>query len=71
MYNADGDYLIVPQEGVLNIRTEFGCLMVKPKEICVIQVCECFWHWCPGRPTQWAGSQSGIKFSVSVDGPCR
>ncbi len=32
----DGELLIVPQEGVLNIRTEFGLLEVKPKEIAVI-----------------------------------
>ena len=37
MYNADGDYLIVPQEGVLFIRTEFGCMTVSPSEIAVIQ----------------------------------
>jgi len=36
-YNSDGDYLIVPQKGILYITTEFGKLMVVPKEICVIQ----------------------------------
>jgi len=35
--NADGDFLIVPQEGTLDIRTEFGCLEVCPGEIVVIQ----------------------------------
>jgi len=35
-YNADGDLLIVPQQGQLDIRTEFGCLEVSPGEICVI-----------------------------------
>lgn len=35
--NADGDMLIVPQEGALYIKTEFGILHVKPGEICVIQ----------------------------------
>ncbi|KKP01408.1 homogentisate 1,2-dioxygenase [Trichoderma harzianum] len=35
-YSADGDLLIVPQEGDLNIRTEFGWLLVRPMEICVI-----------------------------------
>lgn len=35
--NNDGDFLIVPQEGSLNIQTEFGKLFVEPYEICVIQ----------------------------------
>lgn len=36
-YNSDGDFLIVPQIGTLNIRTEFGPMVVKPNEICVLQ----------------------------------
>lgn len=36
-FNADGDLLIVPQEGSLRFKTEFGILDVKPGEICVIQ----------------------------------
>ena len=35
--NADGDFLVVPQEGALVVRTEFGRLEVKPGEIFVIQ----------------------------------
>lgn len=35
-YSADGDLLVVPQEGVLAIRTEMGRLLVRPMEICVI-----------------------------------
>jgi homogentisate 1,2-dioxygenase len=35
--NSDGDYLIVPQQGTLDIQTEFGKLFVQPGEICVIQ----------------------------------
>eukprot|EP01116_Phalansterium_solitarium_P021144 TRINITY_DN6477_c0_g1_i3.p1 TRINITY_DN6477_c0_g1~~TRINITY_DN6477_c0_g1_i3.p1 ORF type:complete len:387 (+),score=82.55 TRINITY_DN6477_c0_g1_i3:161-1321(+) len=37
MYNSDGDFLIVPQQGTLDIRTEFGCMEVAPGEIAVIQ----------------------------------
>ncbi|KAK2570765.1 Homogentisate 1 [Acropora cervicornis] len=37
MYNSDGDFLIVPQKGILLITTEFGKIEVKPNEICVIQ----------------------------------
>ncbi|ORZ02508.1 homogentisate 1,2-dioxygenase [Syncephalastrum racemosum] len=36
-YNSDGDFLIVPQHGRLDICTEFGKMMVAPNEICVIQ----------------------------------
>lgn len=35
-YNADGELLIVPQEGALHIRTELGLLDVAPGEIVVI-----------------------------------
>jgi homogentisate 1,2-dioxygenase len=35
--NADGDFLIVPQLGVLAVTTEFGRMRVAPGEICVIQ----------------------------------
>lgn len=36
-YNADGDFLIVPQEGKLTLKTEFGVLELKPCEIAMIQ----------------------------------
>ena len=35
--NGDGDLLIVPQEGRLEIRTEFGTIDIEPSEIAVIQ----------------------------------
>ncbi|ROW01260.1 hypothetical protein VMCG_05952 [Cytospora schulzeri] len=35
-YSADGDLLLVAQEGVLDIRTEMGYLLVRPMEIAVI-----------------------------------
>ncbi|CAK7227082.1 hypothetical protein SBRCBS47491_006448 [Sporothrix bragantina] len=35
-YSADGDLLIVPQDGALDIRTELGWMLVRPLEICVI-----------------------------------
>ncbi|KAK3384630.1 homogentisate 1,2-dioxygenase [Lasiosphaeria ovina] len=35
-YSADGDLLLVAQDGVLDIRTELGWLLVRPLEICVI-----------------------------------
>ncbi|MFO1250275.1 MAG: homogentisate 1,2-dioxygenase [Inhella sp.] len=36
LVNADGEMLIVPQQGALQIRTEFGCLAVEPGEIAVV-----------------------------------
>ena len=35
-YNADGELLIVPQQGALNVKTEFGILDCAPGEIVVI-----------------------------------
>ncbi|CAJ0635200.1 10634_t:CDS:10 [Entrophospora sp. SA101] len=35
-YNSDGDFLIVPQHGKLDIKTEFGLIMVSTQEIVVI-----------------------------------
>ncbi|KAK4621312.1 Homogentisate 1,2-dioxygenase [Fulvia fulva] len=35
-YSCDGELLIIPQHGMLDIRTELGCLLVRPHEICVI-----------------------------------
>jgi homogentisate 1,2-dioxygenase len=34
--NADGEFLIVPQKGMLEIMTEFGFMTVAPGEVCVI-----------------------------------
>ncbi|KAG9229958.1 putative homogentisate 1,2-dioxygenase [Amylocarpus encephaloides] len=35
-YSADGDFLIVPQHGVLDIQTELGHILARPNEIVVI-----------------------------------
>jgi homogentisate 1,2-dioxygenase len=35
-YSADGDYLVVPQAGTLDIETELGSLLVRQNEIVVI-----------------------------------
>jgi len=35
-YNADGEMLIVPQQGELRLRTEFGVIDIEPGEIAVI-----------------------------------
>lgn len=35
-YSADGDLLMVAQEGVLDVRTELGWLLVRPGEVAVV-----------------------------------
>jgi homogentisate 1,2-dioxygenase len=37
VFNADGEFLVVAQEGRLRFRTEFGVIDIEPGEICVIQ----------------------------------
>ena len=34
--NADGEFLIVAQEGKIRFRTEFGVIEIEPGEICII-----------------------------------
>ncbi|KAJ2991655.1 hypothetical protein HDV02_003653 [Globomyces sp. JEL0801] len=59
MYNSDGDFLIVPQLGDLNVKTEMGHLHVSPGEILVI----------PGIIKYLISS---IRFAVDfTDGPRR
>ncbi|KAM0331293.1 hypothetical protein ACHAQA_002963 [Verticillium albo-atrum] len=35
--NTDGDFLITPQLGIIDVHTELGKLFVQPGEICVVQ----------------------------------
>ncbi|PVU85865.1 hypothetical protein BB561_006885, partial [Smittium simulii] len=37
MINSAGNFLIIPEQGTIYIRTDFGKIAVRPKEICVIQ----------------------------------
>jgi homogentisate 1,2-dioxygenase len=36
MFNADGEFLIVAQQGRLRFRTEFGVIEIEPGEVCII-----------------------------------
>src|SRR6266850_2580648 len=36
LFNADGEFLIVAQQGALRFRTEFGVIDIAPGEVCVI-----------------------------------
>jgi len=49
MYNSDGDFLIVPQQGTLDIQTELGFLSVEPCEIVVIPRGVVFFGFFEGR----------------------
>jgi len=37
VFNADGEFLVVAQQGSLRFRTEFGIIDIAPGEICLIQ----------------------------------
>lgn len=50
--NSDGDYLICPQQGSLDIQTEFGPLFVQPGEIVVIQRGQRFKVKLPDGPSR-------------------
>ncbi|KAK9240065.1 Homogentisate 1,2-dioxygenase [Lipomyces kononenkoae] len=50
MYSADGDFLIVPQHGDIDIQTEMGYLYVRPQEIVVIPRGIRFSIRCPTGP---------------------
>jgi len=50
--NSDGDYLICPQQGALDIQTEFGPLYVQPGEICVLQRGQRFKVKLPDGPSR-------------------
>ncbi|KAI9053700.1 hypothetical protein LZ554_002653 [Drepanopeziza brunnea f. sp. 'monogermtubi'] len=50
--NSDGDYLICPQQGALDIQTEFGMLFVQPGEIVVIQRGQKFKVALPDGPSR-------------------
>ncbi|KAI9822498.1 MAG: hypothetical protein M1827_000217 [Pycnora praestabilis] len=50
--NSDGDYLICPQQGSLDIQTEFGPLFVQPGEIVVLQRGQRFSVKLPDGPSR-------------------
>nr|WP_200182758.1 homogentisate 1,2-dioxygenase [Tomitella biformata] len=53
--NADGEMLIVPQDGALLLRTEFGLLRVEPGEFAVI-----------GRGVRFAADPAGANHSAQA-----
>lgn len=51
-YSADGDLLLVAQEGVLDVRTELGWLLVRPMEIAVVPRGVKFAVYLPAGPAR-------------------
>ncbi|KAH8684352.1 homogentisate 1,2-dioxygenase-like protein [Tricladium varicosporioides] len=68
--NSDGDFLIVPQQGSLDIQTEFGPLFVQPGEICVIQRGQRFRVELPDGPSRgYILEIWGSNFAIPELGP--
>uniref|UniRef100_A0A8C4QSA4 Homogentisate 1,2-dioxygenase n=1 Tax=Eptatretus burgeri TaxID=7764 RepID=A0A8C4QSA4_EPTBU len=68
-YNADGDFLIVPQQGELMITTEFGKMAVAPLEICVIQQGMRFSVSVTGESMGFILEVYGVHFALPDLGP--
>jgi homogentisate 1,2-dioxygenase len=68
--NSDGEFLIVPQQGALDIQTEFGPLYVQPGEICVIQRGQRFRVELPDGPSRgYILEVWGSNFTLPELGP--
>jgi len=69
-YNADGELLIVPQQGELRLRTEFGILDIEPGEIAVIPRGVKFRAELLGGPARgYVCENYGGKFTLPERGP--
>lgn len=68
-YNADGDMMIVPQDGSLAIHTEMGILEVVPQEICVIPRGIKFQVEVNGNSRGYVGENYGSPFQLPGLGP--
>ena len=69
-YNADGEMLIVPQQGELRVRTEFGVIDVEPAEIAVIPRGVKFCVELPNGPASgYICENYGGKFTLPERGP--
>ena len=69
-YNADGEMLIVPQQGELRVRTEFGVIDVEPAEIAVIPRGIKFCVELPNGPASgYICENYGGKFTLPERGP--
>jgi hypothetical protein len=55
-YSADGELLIVPQQGRLEIATELGTIDLEPQQIAVPAR-----HPLPGTPARWRGARLYLR----------
>jgi homogentisate 1,2-dioxygenase len=69
-FSADGEFLVVAQEGRLRFRTEFGCIDIAPGEICVIPRGVIFKVELPGAPARaFVCENYGATFTLPDRGP--
>ena len=69
-FNADGELLIVPQEGALRFATEIGVIEVEPGEICVIPRGMVFKvELLDGPARGYVCENYGAKFTLPDRGP--
>jgi homogentisate 1,2-dioxygenase len=69
-YNADGELLIVPQSGSIEIFTELGLMEISPSEIAVIPRGMKFKVSLPGGPARgYVCENYGAKFTMPERGP--
>jgi len=70
IFNADGEFLVVAQEGRLRFRTEFGIIDIEPGEICVIPRGVIFRVELPGGPARaYVCENYGGGFTLPDRGP--
>jgi homogentisate 1,2-dioxygenase len=70
VYNADGEMLIVPQEGALRIATEFGIIDLEPGEIAIIpRGVKIRVELCGGPARGYLCENYGGAFSLPERGP--
>jgi homogentisate 1,2-dioxygenase len=69
-FNADGELLIVPEEGRLRVLTEMGVMDLEPSEICVIPRGMVFRVELPDGPARgYICENYGAKFTLPDRGP--
>ncbi|OGQ14047.1 MAG: homogentisate 1,2-dioxygenase, partial [Deltaproteobacteria bacterium RIFCSPHIGHO2_02_FULL_40_11] len=68
-YNADGDFLIVPQVGTLKVQTEFGWMAIHPGQIGVIQRGMKFRVWVTEKSRGYVCENYGAHFRLPELGP--
>ena len=69
IFNADGEFLIVAQEGRLRFCTEFGVIEIEPGEICVIQRGVIFKVEVDGPARAYVCENYGGAFTLPDRGP--